>query len=408
MDFVSLGIGTALGASFGLAFAFYRSSNLSRQNSELVTRLKLEGQAHEQSMAEMSNFFKATAADALQKNNEQFLQLAQERMNGHHKDAAHDMEKRQKAISDLVDPIGKSLKEMEGKIENLGKAGSALESQIKNMNDAHTLLSAETRSLSEAMRNPVARGNWGEMNLQRTLEMVGMVEGTHYVQQESLSSEGSRIQPDFVIHLPAGHKIIIDVKTPLAPYMDANENADMDGGEAINILTRSVRERMRDLSKKEYWQKFGTAEFVVMFLPTEGLYSLAVSNDRTLLEDAAKHNIILASPTTVMGLLRTVMHGWQQHHMAEEAKQVSETASRLYQRICIFGEHFSKVGKNLDTAVNFYNKAVSSLESRVLPDARKMKELHVQTGGKELPDMTQVDQIAQSLSAPELTHEDAA
>ena len=401
MDFVSLGIGTAIGASLGLAFAYAK-------NAELKTRLKLEEQAHDQSMEQMSNFFKATAAEALQKNNEQFLQLAQERMSGHHKDAAHDLEKRQKAIADLVDPIGKSLKEMEGKIENLGKAGSALENQLKNMNNVQQLLSAETRSLAEAMRNPVARGNWGEMNLQRTLEMVGMVEGTHYVQQESLSSEGSRIQPDFVIHLPAGHKIIIDVKTPLAPYLDASETEELDNGAAIQVLTKAVRERMKDLSKKEYWQKFGTAEFVVMFLPTEGLYSLAVSNDKSLLEDAARNNIILASPTTVMGLLRTVMHGWQQHHMAEEAKQVSETASRLYQRICIFGDHFSKVGKNLDTAVNFYNKAVSSLESRVLPDARKMKELHVQTGGKEIPDMVQVDQIAQSLSAPELTREDAA
>ncbi len=409
MDILSLvigiGSGFLIGVTIGIIYAYKKSATTEQQNIELKTRIKLESEAHQKAMAEMENRFKLTASEALRQNNEQFIMLAEEKLKSSQKDASHDLENRQKAISDIINPIGKTLKEMEGKIENLGKTGASLEGQLKSFSEGQHLLREETRNLIEALRNPAARGRWGEMQLERTLEMIGMVEGTHYKQQVSVNnSEGKRIQPDFIITLSGGMQIVIDVKAPIEPFWEAMETADneADKNAVLNKFKSHMREHLKQLAKKEYWRQFDSPEFVVMFLPTEGLYSMAVSNDKSLLEDAAKNNIILASPTTVMGLLRTVMHGWQQQTITEEAKKVSELAADLYKRICRFGEHMAKLGRGLNTAMNAYNIAVGSLESQVLPGARKFKELHVQTGGKEIPEITVLEETPRNLSSPEL------
>ncbi len=360
--------------------------------------------AVEQARSGMGDTFGALAQEVLRKSSEDFLRLAQEKLKQAQAEGGHDLEKRQKAIADMVEPIGKTLKEMETKVETLGKAGAGLDAQLKNFAEDQRLLRQETQNLVSALRNPAARGRWGEMQLQRALEMIGMVEGTHFVQQKSATVDGVRRQPDFIINMPGEMQIVIDVKTPVEPYWQALESADSEAARdaAFGTFRKNVREHLKQLSAREYWRAFGTPEFVVMFLPTEGLYSMAVSNDPALIEDAAKSNIILASPTTLMGLLRVVMHGWQQQKMAEEAKSVSVLAAELYSRIAKFGEHMQKLGRNLSTAVSAYDDAVGSLEKSVLPGARKFKELHVQTGGREIEELKMLGRGVRAVSATEL------
>lgn len=400
MDITSLIIGIVIGAALAAVVALLLFFKMIAEKSRLAAALDAERQARDN----MQSVFSATAQEVMDKNSERFLQLAQEKMKQAQSTSAYDLEKRQKAISDLVDPIGKTLKEMNDKVENLGKAGVGLETQLKTFAEDQKLLREETQHLVRALRNPAARGRWGEMQLQRALEMIGMVEGTHFSQQENISADGSRKQPDFIVKLPGDMQIIIDVKSPVEAYWETLEAAESQAGqkEAVDRFRRKVRDHLKQLSSKEYWRHFDSPEFVVMFLPTEGLYSMAVSNDPGLMEEAARHNVVLASPTTLMGLLRIVRHGWQQQQMAEEAKTISALAIELYNRIGKFGDHMRKVGSGLGTALNAYNQAIGSLERSVLPGARKFKELHVQTGGKDIEELTEIDNIPRALSAPEL------
>lgn len=366
---------------------------------------------YEQARQAMGDTFSTAAQEALARNNEQFLALAQEKLKAAQAEGAHDIEKRQKAITEMVDPIGKMLKEMNTRVEGLGKAGIGLDVQLKAFAEDQRMLRQETQNLVQALRNPAARGRWGEMQLERAFETIGMIEGTHYTQQQSATSDGSSHRPDFIIMLPGGMRIIVDVKTPIEPYWDAMDSAASEAAqtEALDNFRRKLRDHLKVLKSREYWRHFdGSPEFVVMFLPTEGLYSMAVSNDPALIEDAANANVILASPTTLMGLLRVAMHGWQQQKIAEEAKNISELAADLYNRIGKFGEHMQKVGANLGRAMGSYNDAVGSLERMVLPGARKLKELHVQTGGREIPELPALETMPQSLSAPELLAGDGA
>lgn len=351
----------------------------------------------------MGQAFDSLAQESLRKSQEQFLMLAEEKLKQAQKDGSYDLEKRQKAVADLVDPIGKSLKEMEQKIETLGKAGAGLESQLKTFAEDQRYLRDQTQSLVEVLRNPTARGRWGEMQLQRTFELIGFIEGVHYTSQKSVQADGNTQKPDFIVTLPNGIQIVIDVKTPLDPYWQMMDEAGTkDEGNALIDFRKKIRDHLKSLSGKDYWRQFDSPEFVVMFLPSESLYSLAVSNDQSLLEEASRANIILASPTTIMGLLRVVMYGWQQQQIADEAKTVATLGSDLYRRISIFGDHLSKVGRGLSGAVENYNKAVGSLDQNVMPVLRKFKDLQVPTGGKELPDTEAIESTTRLISAPEL------
>lgn len=399
LDWISLGLGLAIGAILAGLF-------MGAKISALRERIR----HREEAMGGIDGAFAKLAQEALAASNEQFLQLAQERLKNVQADGAHDLEKRQKAIAELVEPIGKTLKEINEQNQNLGKSVTTVDAHLKNFAEDQRMLRKETQNLVRALRNPSARGRWGEMQLARTLELVGMVEGTHFLQQQNVNAEGAKLQPDFVIKLPGQMEIIIDVKAPVEPYWDAMENADSEAAQraASDNFKRKVREHLKALGSKEYWRHFDSPEFVVMFLPTEGLYSMAVSNDPSLIEDAANSNIILASPTTVMGLLRVAMHGWQQQAMAEEAKQVSSLAADLYNRIAKFGDHMGKLGRALNTGMNAYNQAVGSLESSVLPGARKFKDLHIQTGGREIPELAALEDTPRHIAAPELLAEDDA
>lgn len=385
LDILSLAIGFLAGSVVVLAIFMPK-----------IARMK-EGQSY------MQQVFDQLAQDSLRKSQEQFLQMAEEKLKQSQKDGVYDLEKRQKAVADLVDPIGKSLKEMESRIETLGKAGAGLEAQLKTFTEDQRFLRDQTQSLVQVLRNPTARGRWGEMQLQRTFELVGFVEGVHYTSQKAVQADGNTQKPDFIVTLPNGVQIVIDVKTPLDPYWQMmDESGTAAEGTAVIDFRKKVRDHLKALSAKDYWRQFDSPEFVVMFLPSESLYSLAVSQDQSLLEEASRANIILASPTTIMGLLRVVMYGWQQQKIADEARTVATLGSDLYRRVSIFGDHMTKLGRGLSSAVEKYNDAVGSLDQGILPVLRKFKDLQVPTGGKELPDATLIENTTRLVSAPEL------
>lgn len=384
-------VGAMVGLGIGLLIHLWRAARLGARIEHLT-----------QDRTALDSAFRNVAQDALKGASEQFLMLAQERLRQVQAESGHDLDKRQKAIADLADPIQKSLKEMETRLETLGKAGFGLESQLKVFAEDQRLLRQETQHLVRALRNPAARGRWGEMQLQRALEMVGMVEGVHFVQQEQIQGDAARIRPDFVIHLPGGMDIVIDVKAPMDPYWNAMDAAhtDQDRAAALEVFRRAVRGHLKSLAAKDYWRGFDSPEFVVMFLPTESLYSFAVSADPDLLEEAARQKVIIASPTTVMGLLRVAMYGWQQQKLAEEARTIATLAADLYRRVTRFAEHMLKVGRNLDTAVGAYNQAVGSLESMVLPGVRKLKDYQVATGAQDIPHFAAIETAARPLALP--------
>lgn len=388
LDIVSLSIGFGIGVVAVAAFVLPR-----------LARMK-EGQNY------MQHVFDQLAQESLRKSQEQFLHMAEEKLKQSQKDSAFDLERRQKAVADLVDPIGKSLKDMETKIETLGKAGAGLEAQLKTFAEDQRFLRDQTQSLVQVLRNPTARGRWGEMQLQRTFELVGFVEGVHYTAQKSVLADGTAQKPDFIVTLPNGIQIVIDVKTPLDPYWQMMDDEKTGAEEhALIHFRQKVRDHLKSLSTKDYWRQFDSPEFVVMFLPSESLYSLAVSQDQSLLEEASRANIILASPTTIMGLLRVVMYGWQQQKIADEAKTVANLGADLYRRVAVFGDHMGKLGRSLSGAVEGYNKAVGSLDQMILPALRKFKDLQVPTGGKELPDTSLLESTPRLVSAPELQSE---
>lgn len=388
LDPVSLLIGAAVGGLLVAAFVLPRFSRLQQRQSD------------------MGRAFESLALQSLKGSQEQFLHMATEKLRQSQMEGAFDLEKRQQSIASLVDPITRTLKDMEGRLEGLGKAGAGLEAQLKVFSDDQRALREQTQNLVHAMRNPAVRGRWGEMQLQRAFEIVGFVEGVHYRAQASVSAgEGGRQQPDFVVSLPNGIQIVIDVKTPLDPYWQILDQSQDQGAQqqALGSFRQNIRKHLKGLSQKEYARQFDSPEFVVMFLPSEGLYSLAVSQDQGLLEEAARSNVILASPTTVMGLLRVVMYGWQQQSLAEEARTVAALASDLYRRIAVFGDHMGKLGRNLQGAVEGYNKAVGSLDAMVLPVLRKFRDLQVPTGGKDVPEAGPVEALPRALSSPELS-----
>lgn len=364
--------------------------------------LRAEKAAGATAAAAMDDHFKTAAMQALQTTQAQFLTLAQERLSSVQKDASFDLEKRHKAIADLVDPIGKTLKEVEGRLEILGQAGAVLDNHLKNFAEDQKLLRAQTASLVQVLRNSGQRGRWGEMQLARTLELVGMVENVHFRQQVSVQGEHAQQRPDFILHLPGHLSIVVDVKTPLEPYWAL---ADHDGmvPAADDAQLRSFRDHLRNhvkqLSTKEYWRQFDSPQFVIMFLPTEGLFSLAVNTDKTLIEDAAAAGVILASPTTILGLLRVVMHAWAQQALAENAREIGKMSVELNGRMRTFFDHLQKLGRNLGTAVNAYNSAIGTAEARIMPQLRKIEEFQGEAPG-DWPELAQLEHTPRDIVVP--------
>src|SRR5256885_7395881 len=321
---------------------------------------------------ELAEKFKALSRDALKDNNQSFLQLAHATLEKFQENAKGDLEFRQKAIDQLVRPLKESLEKVDGKIGEIEKeragAYSELREQVKALATSQLQLQAETGNLVKALRTPHIRGRWGEIQLRRVVEMAGMLQYCDFVEQETVVTEDGRIRPDLIVRLPGNRTIVVDAKVPFEAFYQSISATDDDI--RIGFLkehARLVRVHIGALSKKSYWETVQpTPEFVLLFLPGENFYSAALEQDPKLIEDGINQRVIIATPTTLIALLKAISYGWQQEQRAANADEVGKLGKELYDRMRTFVNYFADIGRNLDRALESYNKGVGSLEARVL------------------------------------------
>jgi|Deesub1362A_J573_1020465.scaffolds.fasta_scaffold00029_134 DNA recombination protein RmuC len=390
-------------------------SELKAKQSELATTLEEERKVAAEKLAileearqKLTDTFKALAAQTLASNNQAFLDLARASLEKFQESARGDLEKRQQAIVELVKPVKESLDKVDSRIQELEKAREgayqALHEQVRNLLEIQHRLSAETSNLVRALRTPTVRGRWGEIQLKRVVEMAGMVEHCDFYEQQSVETEGGRLRPDLLVRLPGGKNIVVDAKAPLAAYLEAIEATDdVARTDKLKDHARQIRNHMTALGRKAYWDQFQPApEFVVLFLPGETFFSAALQQDPALIEFGVEQRVIPATPTTLIALLRAVAYGWRQESLAQNAREISDLGRELYKRLSDMGGHLARLGKNLGGAVEAYNKAVGSLESRVLVSARRFKELEAAPAGIEIKSLTPVEQTTRIIQAPEM------
>jgi len=381
--------------------------------THLLTTLEYERKTAEHKEAtyrettqSLKHTFNSLAGDALKHNTAQFLQLARENMKQFQVKAEDDLNQKEKAIEGLVKPIRDALNKTEGemrRMENERKqAQGALTQHLESIAESHKLLQSETRNLVQALRRPEVRGQWGELTLKRLAELAGMVEHCDFHEQESVQTEQGQQRPDMVVRMPDKREIVVDAKTPLDAYLSAVESTD-DNERKRHLAhhARNVRARIKELSSKAYWQQFKfSPDFVVLFIPGDQFLSAALECEHSLLEDALSQNVILATPTSFVALLRAVAYGWRQEALAENAETIRELGQEMYGRLATFAEHLSKLGRSLDNSVDSFNKAVGSYDSRVLPGARKFTEMGI-SAKKELPRVEQIERATRLIESQE-------
>ncbi len=272
---------------------------------------------------------------------------------------------------------------------------------MQQLAESQERLQSETRNLVTALRSPATRGRWGEMQLRRVVEMAGMLEHCDFEEQVQTEGDEGRLRPDMVVHLPGAKRVVVDAKVPMQAFLDATDATDEPSRKTHLVShARQLRAHIDALSKKSYWQQFDDSpEFVVAFIPGDPLLAAALEHDSSLLEHAVTNHVLLATPTTLIGLLRAVAYGWQQDALAENAREVQQIGRELYKRLATFGEHMARTGRSLSGAVDAYNKAVGSLERNVMPQARRFQELGVGGSDKDVPMLDQVDAVARRLQA---------
>ncbi len=380
------GLGLLLGA---IAVYFYY-----RKKEKEFIELKVKCETQEQAVKS----FQALSGESLKSNNQAFLELAKETLGSYMKDASGDIGKKEEAIKGLLRPLEDSLKRYENHIREAEKARfehyGQIGNQIKNLMQSQESLQKETHNLVTALRRPEIRGKWGESTLKRVVEVAGMSEHCDYSEQISINTEDGRLRPDMVIHLPGNKNVVIDSKVSLDAYLNAigadDENIKK---EMLEKHAQQVRKHMRGLASKAYFSQFeNSPEFVVMFLPGESFYSAAVQNDKDLIDDGMKLGVIIATPSLLMALLKTIAFGWQQEQIAQNAKQIADLAKELYERFQPFLEHYDKLGKQLSQTIESFNKMGRSLENRVMVTIKKFQELGAGTD-KDLPEIPQIDKI---------------
>jgi len=353
------------------------------ENEKRVAEEHIKGR--QMAEATMTEHFKALSGDVLRNSSEEFRKQATASFKQQQENADQLLKQREQSISSLIKPISEALKKTEEQIQNIEKsrheAFGSLSSQIKLIHESNQQLQSETRNLVTALRRPEVRGQWGELTLKRLAELAGMVEYCDFVEQEQVVEDGKASRPDMIVRMPDERELIVDAKTPLDAYLSAIEAED--AGHRDQYLAqhaRNVRKRVDELSKKAYWSQFKhSPDYVVLFIPGEQFLTAALEQDGKLLEDALQNRVVLATPTTIIALLRAVAFGWRQIAVTENAEKIQELGEQLYKRVTTFVEHLTKVGKNLNNSVNAYNQAIGSLERQVLPGARKFEELGIQS-----------------------------
>ena len=412
MEIIWFIVGALAGA--GLVALFLRGRE-QRELAELRVTLTHERTAAgekaellDHARAELSDRFKALSSDALERNNRSFMALARTTLERFQVEARDDLDKRRTAVSDMLKPIKESLDKVDGQIQRVesarSKAYGSLSQQVRTLAETQDRLRSETTNLVTALRAPAVRGRWGEMQLRRVVETAGMLEHCDFSEQVSSERDGHQLRPDLVVKLPGGKQVVIDAKTPLAAYLNALETDDPDEQNThMAQHARQVSDHVTKLSAKAYWEQFDeTPDFVIMFLPGEPIFSEALRQNPNLIEEAARQRVFVATPVTLISLLRAVAYGWQQETVAEGAREVNRLGRELHERLGTLAEHFGKLGRSLDGAVQNYNRAVGSLEHRVLVTARRFAT-HGAGSEKELETPHQIDRATQQLQAPELT-----
>lgn len=388
------------------------TTNVSRL-SAMQARLEEERRAAQEKLAllddaqqKLGDSFKALSADALRNNNQSFLELAKANLEKVQETARGDLEVRKNAIDELVKPLKESLEKVDDRIGQIERARTAaystLTEQVRSLAATQSELQRETANLVKALRAPNVRGKWGEIQLKRVVEIAGMIEYCDFVQQETINTDEGRLRPDLTIRLPGGRTIVVDSKVPLQSYLDALETRDEDVRLAkLKDHARQIRVHLTKLGAKSYWDQFEQSpEFVFLFLPGETFFSAALEQDPSLIEFGVDQRVVLATPTTLIALLKAVSYGWRQEQMAKNAVDVGRLGKDLYDRLRVFTNYFADIGKNLDRALDAYNKGVGSFEARVLVAARKFKE-HGALGGEEIDTQEPIDKTARPLRLDE-------
>ena len=376
---------------------------LSSQNSSLMAKIEAQADSLEEVRKAMVDTFKSAASDALTQNNKQFLDLAKTQLETHVKDAEGNLDERKSAIAEMLKPVKESIDSYKKRIEELEKGSEKTFGQVTEMlshiQSTNASLQKETTALVNALRNPRVRGKWGEIGLKRVVEFSGLSGHCDFFEQVYTEGEDSVLKPDMIINLPGNSHVVVDSKLPLDAYLQALETDDET---SRNLLfakhAKDLRDHINKLSKKQYWSQFANSpDFVVLYMEVESALNVALMTDKTLLQDAMNNKIILATPTTLIVILKSVAMSWQQHNITENAMQIMDAATELHGRLNVFADHFDKVGGGLRSALKGFNDAIGSWESRVLPAGRKLEQLKATDNANVLPDFEIIDKPVREL-----------
>lgn len=376
---------------------------LSRENSALQAKVEAQAASLVEVRKTMVDTFKSAASDALLQNNKQFLDLAKSQLETQVKAAEGNLDERKSAIAEMLKPVKESIDSYKKRIEDLEKGSEKTFGQVtemlSNIQVTNASLQKETGALVNALRNPRVRGRWGEIGLKRVVEFSGLSAHCDFIEQVFTEGEDSILKPDMIINLPGNSHVVVDSKLPLDAYLSALETDDEN---SRNLLfakhAKDLRDHISRLSKKQYWSQFqNTPDFVVLYMEVESALNVALTTDKTLLQDAMNNKIILATPTTLIVILKSVAMSWQQHNITENAMQIMEAANDFYCRVNVFADHLDKMGGGLKTALKGYNDAIGSWESRVLPAGRKLEQLKATDNKAVLPEIEFIEKPVREL-----------